>query len=138
MKVLYCARCGTIKGPGMPGAPEMCKCGYCRATWEDPKAGKLLVEYIGTPEHVRVIGMSNTILQLAIGPRLTDAEWKEAFAKHAKECPNYYLFCEDKRNSWACPIGPGETGDVRWVRCHSDWSVCGLNPITQNPNPVNA
>jgi hypothetical protein len=123
-KAAICVHCADIFAPLRDWAKDRswrwCQCDHSGVRWADGARGLIEVTSMHGPDHIRVLGINNAFLGLAVGNRLADAAaWR---ALHTLTCakvqPNY-LFHEANRNCWALIVRPGESGDVTFV----DWTA---------------
>lgn len=115
MKLLYCTRCGDIRG--LLERWTRCECGLCAARWVDPNTGKAEV-LTADRDFPRIIGLNNRFL-LGASKAPAEKTWEGKFHQElhasAVEAPGY-IFDKNNRNCWACVFRVGETGDVSWNR----------------------
>lgn len=111
MKLVVCLECGDFFSPG-EDKPKACKCGYSCAQWKDPHAGTLNVSSRWHQDHLRVVGISNTMLSASLkDPALDDDGWRVFVDNVVTNCPGY-LFDKSRRNCPILFIRVGESNDV--------------------------
>lgn len=117
MKALYCGRCSAIVSGPVDGSWRWCDCGNAAIRWTNPVRG-LAEVWADVRALVRVIGLNNRMLHLALTPagNLNDNEvWRELHQQTTRDVEPHYLFHADKRACWAVIIRPNETADVRFA-----------------------
>ena len=93
-----------------------CQCGESAVRWRDGDAGLLEVTSAGGRQHVRVLGINNAYLGLAVNhPPAIAAGWRELHHVTCAEIAPHYLFHADRRDCWALVVRPGESGDITFV-----------------------
>jgi len=126
-KAALCITCSDIVSPyrddgglvvgAEPGSWRWCQCTETGVRWRDGARGLVEVTSLHGPAQVRVIGINNMFLGLAVtsppdGSSRTGEQWR---ALHQFACervePNY-LFHADNRACWALVVRVGESGDV--------------------------
>lgn len=121
-KAAICVHCSDILAPLRNWETDRswrwCQCDHSGVRWADGARGLIEVTSMHGPDHVRVLGINNDFLGLAVGARLADAAaWRALHKLTCTEVGSNYLFHEANRNCWALIVRPGESGDVTFV----DW-----------------
>lgn len=119
-KAALCVACSDIVSPLRDWQGDRswrwCQCGHAGVRWRDGDRGLLEVTSLYGPASVRVLGLSNSFLIMAVADPPSDAEaWRDLHATCAAEVDPHYLFHASRRACWALVIRPGETGDVTFV-----------------------
>jgi hypothetical protein len=119
-KAMLCTECIDIVAPSRDWqtsrAWRWCECGAAGVRWRDGTAGLLEVTSTGGRAHVRVLGINNTFLRLAVARPPADAEgWRALHQLTCAEVESHYLFHAERRACWALIVRPGESGDVIFV-----------------------
>ncbi len=110
MKLVYCLECGDIFSPGTE-SPKRCECGYSVAQWDNPKTGALRVSSRADRCHLKVLGLNNDWLNVALSLGNNDAlhrQWNELTSDRA----DGYLF--KTRNCPIIMIGADHGGQIAY------------------------
>lgn len=120
-KAVLCVHCYDILAPfrdwQTSRAWRWCQCDHAGVRWADGAKGLVEVTAVHGPDYVRVIGLNNAFLDLAVHARYTEGGWRKMHELTCAEVAANYLFHADNRNCWALVVRPGESGDVTYV----DW-----------------
>jgi hypothetical protein len=117
-KAVLCVACNDIRSPSnkwnsTTDRPwRWCACEHVAVRWRDGHKGTLEVVSLHGPEQIRVIGLNNHFLRIAIGcgETMTDDQWRDLHARQG-DAPGY-LFDSGKRDCWALVVRVGQSGDV--------------------------
>jgi hypothetical protein len=129
-KAIYCTHCDDILSPYRDWrtnrAWRWCQCDHAATRWRDGAQGLIEVTAVHGPDFVRVLGISNMFLGIAVqepegGGTRTVEQWRKLHELCATSVDPYYLFHEDNRNCWALVVRVGESGDVIWVDGAEAW-----------------
>jgi hypothetical protein len=121
-KAAICVHCADIFAPLRNWETDRswrwCQCDHSAVRWADGARGLIEVTSMHGPDHVRVLGINNAFLGLAVGNRFADAAaWRALHKLTCAEVEPNYLFHADNRDCWALIVRPGESGDVTFI----DW-----------------
>ena len=122
-KAALCLNCADIFSPYRHDTERWrwCACKGAGVRWRDGERGLLEVTSVGGPDQLRVIGINNNYLALAVqdGPGRGSGQpgswWREAHEASTELVEPHYLFHKDKRACWALVVAVGESGDVFFV-----------------------
>jgi hypothetical protein len=124
-KAALCVQCSDIVAPRRAWRTDRswrwCECGQAGVRWRDGNAGLIEVTARYGPENVRVIGLNNVFLAMAVndfndaGRGRTDEQWRTLHTFTAEQAGPGYLFHRSHRDCWALVVRPGESGDVTFV-----------------------
>ncbi len=138
-KIVFCVACADFVAPysvvGIdpnhvgPGQPDYrrnrrvverrwrwCQCERVGTRWRDAEAGQLEVSALDGPSGLRIIGLNNVFLQMAVEqPPAGHRQWRGLHELAAGSVGPQYLFHQERRACWAVVIAAGETGDVHFV-----------------------
>jgi len=128
-KAALCVSCADIVAPYRDWRTDhrwrWCECDHIGVRWRDGARGLIEVTALHGPDTVRVIGINNSFLGLAVTPApqredgVRSAEqWRALHDYTCSRVEPHYLFHADQRNCWALIVKVGESGDVIWV----DWA----------------
>jgi len=123
-KAAICTHCSDIFSPLRDWQTDRswrwCQCVHSGVRWADGARGLIEVTSMHGPAHVRVLGVNNSFLGLAVNTLLADAAaWRALHERTCAEVQPHYLFHAEKRNCWALIVRPGESGDITFV----DWAA---------------
>lgn len=122
MKALLCLLCADVVTPHREWrtnpAWRWCEGGHAATRWTDGDRGLIEVTATHGADYIRVLGLSNTMIEATIGLRnagLTDEEWRDLHTRSTDDVAPHYLFHKEKRGCWALIVRVGESGDVTFV-----------------------
>lgn len=125
-KAALCISCADLVSPYRDWDRDRrwrwCQCDEVGVRWRDGARGLLEVTALHGSDYLRVLGINNAFLQLAVwkypdsptGSR-TAEQWRNLHDLTCTEIDPYYLFHTDNRNCWALVVRVGETGDVSFI-----------------------
>ncbi len=124
MKVALCVHCTDFITPLNTWRTDRswrwCQCRHTGVRWRDGARGLLEVTSLHGHDGVRVIGLNNMFLTLAVAepPKydgLPFEKWRELHTECSRQVEPGYLFHEDKRGCWALVVRVGESSDVTFI-----------------------
>lgn len=124
-KAAICVHCSDIVSPRRDWQADRswrwCECDHMGVRWRDGSKGLIEVTAMHGPDHVRVLGINNMFLGMAVTPTPTPTEprtaeqWRALHRITCEQVEPYYLFHKDNRDCWALIVKVGESGDVTFV-----------------------
>jgi hypothetical protein len=124
-KAALCVHCTDIVAPYRDWETNRlwrwCQCRHMAVRWADGARGLIEVTATHGPDYVRVLGISNLFLGMAVnnldsnGGGRSDEQWRTLHDFAAGQVGPNYLFHKDRRNCWALVVRPGESGDITFV-----------------------
>lgn len=124
MKVALCVHCTDFVTPLNTWQTDRswrwCQCQHTGVRWRDGARGLLEVTSLHGPDSVRVLGLNNMFLTIAVSDPARNAglsyeKWRELHTECARQVEPGYLFHEDKRACWALVVRVGESNDVTFI-----------------------
>lgn len=121
-KAAICITCADIVSPYRDwgnGRWRWCQCDEMGVRWRDGARGMLEVTALHGPDHLRVLGINNAFLALAVtanpgspaGTRIGE-QWRALHKFTCEQVEPHYLFHATNRDCWALVVRVGESSDV--------------------------
>lgn len=120
VKVALCVTCTDFVTPLRSWTTDRtwrwCQCHETGVRWRDGARGLLEVTSLHGRGGVRVLGLSNLFLQIAVTDPPARAEWwRELHTACADAVEPSYLFHAERRGCWACLVRVGESSDITFI-----------------------